>query len=177
MILKLTKTQENTMYPKNKKKEDEHLVQWKTTCSLIKGQDGKEFVRFIIPHGKLGVICEANLPPDNQDQDDVSVKVYLNDKDFDEKYVTYEEVIVARLMHEFTTYCKVMTTSKNKEALVFTLYLGFLKVICIANIPESDKPDISDYDIVAPVYVKYKFYDEPFHKVSSPRYTSESIAP
>jgi hypothetical protein len=54
---------------------------------------------------------------------------------------------------EWRTKCKVIQTRKDMEALVFSIPLGLLKIICIANIPNDDQDS-------APVYIKFKFFEQ-----------------
>jgi hypothetical protein len=77
---------------------------------------------------------------------------------------------------EWRTKCKVIQTRKDMEALVFSIPLGLLKIICIANIPNDDQDS-------APVYIKFKFFEQqkewtlPFgtKKREEPDYSAKTI--
>jgi hypothetical protein len=53
---------------------------------------------------------------------------------------------------ELHTRCRIIPTQKDLDALVFTIELGPMSIICIANIPEEGS-------MYAPVYVKFKFFE------------------
>jgi len=130
------------MYKNKDEKEAE--VQWKTTCTIIETEDKKAALKFAITLGMVHIVCQALL-----DEDDVLVQAYYRDK------AAGTETLVG----ERTYRSKMMDTVKGKDILIFTIPLGFLKIICLANVPDED-----DENQYAPVYVKFKFFDQPLQR-------------
>ena len=111
-------------------------------CSMIdsddESMDGN--LVFEIAHGMIALDCKAAIPIEG-DHGEVTVRVGFGYGD--------SKTEVGEWKTEWTS----KTTKAQKEAIVFTIPLGILKIIVIANIPDEGQ--------TAPVYVKYKFFDKP----------------
>jgi len=110
--------------------------QFKVMAKLKPNKAGGECLCFTINMGILDLICIANVPGEGDSQAPVYVKFHVHG---DERSELPQRTITA----------VIKENRIGGELLTFDLLFGFMKLSCIANVPEEGQD-------IAPVYVKVK---------------------
>jgi hypothetical protein len=97
-----------------------------------------EFLCFMIEMGVAELLCMAAIPENDANESQVTVKLRARGSDSG---------------FEFTVPSVIKQNRVGGELLTFDLLFGFMKLVCIVNIPEEGRDS-------APVYVKIKINEK-----------------